>query len=236
MASDSVTIARRFNGPPDSGNGGYTCGVLARSIDGPAAVRLYAPPPLDTPLTVAVVDGHIDLRDGDTVVAQARSMETHLEVPDAPSFAEAEAAARRYCGYHDHVFPTCFVCGTERAEGDGLRIFPGPVEGRPIVASPWTPHPAFADETGNVRKEFVWAALDCPGAFAFPQPEGRAVVLGELAAHLFGPVRAGDPHIVIAWDLGQQGRKHWAGSAVFTADGECRAAAKATWIEVARPG
>lgn len=234
--SDSLTIGRRFNGPPNSGNGGYTCGVLGAMMDGPAAVRLKAPPPLDTPLDVALVDGHIDLRDGDSIVAEARPFEGRLEAPEPPPLEEAEAAAKHYRGYHDHVFPTCFVCGTERAVGDGLRIFAGPVDGRDMVAAPWTPHASLADDNGNVRKEFIWAALDCPGAFAFPQPEGRAVVLGELAVSIRGPVRAGEPHIVIAWDMGHEGRKHWAGSAVYTAKGDCRAVANATWIEVARRG
>ena len=31
--SDTVTIASRFNGPADSGNGGYSCGLLAAFIE-----------------------------------------------------------------------------------------------------------------------------------------------------------------------------------------------------------
>src|SRR3982750_648655 len=31
-----VVIDSRFNGPPDSANGGYTCGLVAAAIDGPA--------------------------------------------------------------------------------------------------------------------------------------------------------------------------------------------------------
>ncbi len=48
----TLTIAKRFHGPPASGNGGYVCGRLARFIPGPAVVRLKAPPPLERPLTV----------------------------------------------------------------------------------------------------------------------------------------------------------------------------------------
>ena len=71
--SDTVTIASRFNGPADSGNGGYSCGLLAAFIDGPARVRLHAPPPLDTPLAVVRhADGRVDMRDGDTVVVEER--------------------------------------------------------------------------------------------------------------------------------------------------------------------
>jgi hypothetical protein len=44
--SNAVTIERRFRGPSESGQGGYSCGLLARAIDAPAAeVTLRAPPP-----------------------------------------------------------------------------------------------------------------------------------------------------------------------------------------------
>ena len=46
--SDSVTIPARFNGPLDSGNGGYSAGALAALLDGAAEVSLRRPVPLDT--------------------------------------------------------------------------------------------------------------------------------------------------------------------------------------------
>jgi hypothetical protein len=53
-----IIIDKRFCGPPNSGNGGYVCGRLARHIPGAAEVTLRAPPPLDTPLdAVATNDG-----------------------------------------------------------------------------------------------------------------------------------------------------------------------------------
>ena len=51
----TMTIARRFRGPPNSGNGGYVCGMLARHIPGAAEVALRAPPPLGTELSVVEV-------------------------------------------------------------------------------------------------------------------------------------------------------------------------------------
>ena len=42
----TLTIPRRFRGPPNSGNGGYVCGMLVRQIAGAAEVTLRAPPPL----------------------------------------------------------------------------------------------------------------------------------------------------------------------------------------------
>jgi hypothetical protein len=48
----SLVIMSRFCGPPDSGNGGYVCGLIAGYLDGPAEVTLRKPPPLETPLNL----------------------------------------------------------------------------------------------------------------------------------------------------------------------------------------
>ena len=37
---DTVVIPRRFNGPPDSANGGYTAGLLGRALPGVSEVTL----------------------------------------------------------------------------------------------------------------------------------------------------------------------------------------------------
>ena len=48
MKPTQFTIDATYNGPPKSGNGGYSCGVLGQFFDGPAEVMLRVPPPLDT--------------------------------------------------------------------------------------------------------------------------------------------------------------------------------------------
>jgi hypothetical protein len=66
-----IVINRRFRGPPESGHGGYTCGLLAREIDGPAAVTLRMPRPLERQLTLERgSDDRLLLRDGDTILAR----------------------------------------------------------------------------------------------------------------------------------------------------------------------
>ena len=127
--SGSLTIARRFRGPETSGNGGYTCGLIARFIAGDAEVTLRRPPPLDRPLTVTREGGRVLVHDGPDLIAEAVPSPLDLEVPAAPTPAEAEAAVPRYAGFIRHFFPGCFVCGPERAAGDGLRLFPGRVPG-----------------------------------------------------------------------------------------------------------
>src|SRR5262249_38465578 len=160
----TITIARRFCGPPDSGNGGYVCGRLASFIEGPAVVRLQVPPPLDEEMVVRPADGGGEMANGDVVIATARPPQApEPGLPTPPDFAEAEKASRGYVGFRHHPYSTCFVCGPQRAAGDGLRIFPGSHPGTKLVASPWVPDASLADEAGGVRPEFQWASLDCPG-------------------------------------------------------------------------
>ena len=42
----SITIDKRYCGPPNSGNGGYVCGLLANHIGASAEITLRVPPPL----------------------------------------------------------------------------------------------------------------------------------------------------------------------------------------------
>ncbi len=151
-----------------------------------------------------------------------------------PTFDEATAAARGYRGLHEHPYPGCFVCGPDRAHGDGLRIFPGPLAGRPGVASPWVPDRVARRGRGSLRvaPEFLWAALDCPGCFAFITPPDRAFLLGELAVERRGDVAVGERCVVMGWELGVDGRKHFVATALFGADGGCRGVGRATWFEV----
>src|SRR6185436_8973 len=152
--SQTITIPRRFCGPPESGNGGYVCGRLAAFIAGPAVVRLNVPPPLDVPMTVRPAGGGVEMVRGETVIATARPSEVAIDVPAPPSYAEAEAAARSYEGFRSHAFPTCFVCGPQRRPGDGLRTFPGRLSGARLVAAPWIPDASLAGDDGAVLAEF----------------------------------------------------------------------------------
>jgi hypothetical protein len=52
MTMATLSIDRRFCGPPGSGNGGYTAGHLAALIGDSAEVTLRRPPPLETEMRV----------------------------------------------------------------------------------------------------------------------------------------------------------------------------------------
>ena len=216
-----MIVPGRYNGPPDSANGGYACGLIAGLLSDVAEVTLRRPPPLDRELDVVREDGRIEIRDGEAVVAEAEEVTLGVDVPAPVSVEEAAVASRRYAGFVHHAYSTCFVCGPGRE--DGLRVYAGPVEGRPgLVASPWTP--------GDVRPELVWAALDCPSGWAVDDFQREGVLLGRMAAEIERLPTLGEPHVVLGWRLGEDGRKRHAGSGLFTAGGEVLARARSTWL------
>ncbi len=231
---DRLVIERRFRGPPDSGNGGYSCGLLGARMPGPAEVTLRLPPPLDRVLIVEErPDGGLAATNDGTLVMEAVPIELDASIPVTVSLAEAEDAATRFEGFLNHAFPSCFVCGPEREEGDGLRIFAGELDAG-AAAAPWAPHPNLADSSGIVRPEFVWAALDCPTGWATfsAAPDAGLMLLGRLAAQILRPVEVGNTYVAAAWPTGRDGRKHYATGAILSADGDPCAVSRATWIEL----
>ena len=230
----TLAVAKRFCGPPNSANGGYFSGLVASLSPQTLTVRLMKPPPLDTGLEVEdLPDGGLAVRHGDVLIAQARTAQLDLDPPVPPSYLEALDASLHYAGFTEHPYPTCFVCGTQRSRGDGMRVFAGPVAGRDIVAAPWVPDASLDRGDGKVRPEFMWAAMDCPGCFA-ANKSGRGLwLLGEFTAHVDRCVHIDEPCRVIGWHISSKGRKHEAGTALFDEDGELCGRAKAVWIEPA---
>ena len=215
-----MRIAARFNGPPVSANGGVTAGRLAAYVGAAAVeVTLRRPPPLDVDLRVDASGGGARLLDGDVLVAEAVPSTVDVE-PGAPVSVDA-AAATVFPGRDAHPYPTCYVCGTERP--DGLAVHPGPLgDGR--VASTWTPQ---SDDP-----VLVWAALDCPGGWA-TDLSGRLLVLGRIAVQRHGDVQPGEPHVVVGWTTGGEGRKVHTATALHAADGTLLARSRSTWIALA---
>lgn len=189
-------------------------------------MTLRSPPPLGRALSVERDGGRVRIRDGETLVAEGGPADVEVQLPAAVSVGAARAASARYPGFRAHAYATCFVCGPDR--NDGLGIYPGPVDGRDVVAAAWAP------ERGPVRDEIVWAALDCPSGWAIDTFGREGVLLGRLAARILERPRGGEPHVVLGWPLGAGGRKRLAGSALLRADGEPLAVARSTWI-VPRP-
>ena len=98
----------------------------------------------------------------------------------------------------------------------------------------WTPDAAFADASGLIRTEVVWAALDCPGFFAWVVKEGRhGALLGTMTGEVIRRPKAGEPTVVMAWPIVREGRKETAGVALVSADGELMARAHQVWVTMA---
>ncbi len=228
----TLLVARRFCGPSASSNGGYFAGLVAGLASHTLAVRLLRPPPLETELLVSrLPEGRIEVKSGTDLVGEAEPAPLELEVPPAPIYLDAVDASRHYSGFVAHRFPTCFVCGPQRARGDGLRIFAGPLSQAGRVAAPWVPDASLDRGDGKVRPEFMSAALDCPGYFSLCSDD-RMMLLGQLTSHIDRLVHVGTACTVVGWKIGGgSGRKHEAGTAIFDGDGELCARARAIWVE-----
>ncbi len=253
-----VLVPARFCGPPSSGNGGWSAGAIAvraaeacpieHSLPAPAVtVSLQAPPPLDVPLSVTTTDdgGVVATYDGRPVLSARCSHDAVTDVePVRPD--EAAAAMASFAGLTSHPFPTCFSCGTGRAQDDGLRIFPGRVgdatdvpgeEPRPRVAATWTPDPGLAGDDhlpdGHPRASIpvTWAALDCVGGWAGDLEE-RLMVLARMTARLDSLPVIGEEHVVVGMGRGRDGRKAWTSSTLYDADGRVVGSAEHLWIAV----
>jgi hypothetical protein len=216
-----IVLQRRYRGPLTSANGGYTCGRLAAYVEADEVeVTLRLPPPLDRPLAIEHEDERVLLLDGDALVAEARPAPVEVDPPAPVATADAEAARERHVRDWSPDFGECYVCGLRE---DGLEIRVGPVAGRePLHAAP-----VALREAGP---EFAWAAVDCPGAYAVGAAGRGEIVLGRMTARIDRVPDVGEECVATAWPLGEDGRKLYAGTALFTPAGELLALARQTWI------
>ncbi len=228
----SLQIDKRFNGPPNSGNGGYTAGLIASKLNFNPEITLRVPPPLEQKMQLNIKADSAVLMHRDTLVAEAKVTDFQLTIPPAISFAEAVEAIRKPKTNDGVLFPTCFVCGSARKRGDGLAIYPSDI-GPQKVATPWMPYEDLGDALGNVKTEFIWSALDCPGAWAI-QDSAQFYLLGRMAAKEIRPIKVNTSYIIMGWVVSTEGRKTWTGTAIYEKDGTVCAFAKSTWISIKR--
>ena len=155
-ASMAIVIASRFRGPETSGNGGYTCGVIAQELGGDEVeVTLRLPPPLDEALRLddegRVWDDHALIAEVRRV--RGRALRRRIRLRGATRSPPSCRISTRRSRTASSAAPRA-----QRATGCGSS--PGRSRGRtssrrrgPCATTPSAP-------------EFVWAALDCPGAYA----------------------------------------------------------------------
>lgn len=228
-----VTISTQFNGPDRSGNGGYVAGLIAQELDASGATtsKLRIPPPLDTPLTWETDDEETRLLTaGGAVVGEATPGTFVREPPACPTPEQAAAGLAAYPGFHHHPFDRCFTCGTQRDEGDGLRVFTGPYADD-LVAAPWTPHVAFAGDDGAIGTPVMWAAMDCPGGWAADFTR-HSMVLGLMTAEVNRRPATGEPCLAVGRMSEHSGRKFFTDTALYTVEGELLGHAEQVWVSI----
>ncbi|HWJ09201.1 MAG TPA: hypothetical protein VNS46_07475 [Nocardioides sp.] len=222
----TLLVPHRFNGPPRSGNGGWVAGALAARLPGQAmgravTVTLRQPPPLGTPMPLtATADGATLSHDGRLVAEAAYAEQAPTPVAPVPVREAADAEAS-YAGQRSHPFPSCFVCGPARRVGDGLRIFPGPVDGG--VAAAWTPY--------ETTVPITWAALDCSGGWA-SDLEGRPAVLGRITVEVRHLPRTSERYVVVGEERRIEGRKTFTAATLYGPGDDVVATAEHTWIAI----
>lgn len=231
----NLDIPVRFNGPPDSANGGVTAGMLARRFkaEESVTVTLRLPPPLGVPIRVEHDQHRLRALTGLDLVADATVLDSsaahELRPVEPVGYAEAVEAATRYDGLHEHPFPTCFVCGTERPHHDGLELWAGAIDPAAPrrVATPFVPRA----DVGLEGRVLVWAALDCPGGWSIGLV-GRRAVLGRMTARVEATPLPGERCVVVAecdrWD----GRKAFSRSSLYGESGRLLGTASQIWIEL----
>ena len=236
MPIRAIRIPSKICGPPDSANGGYICGLMAAALGGDAEITLRKPVPLNTEMRIEPRNGPpgIVLMHGDDLIAEGNAADWPVYQVPRISFQMAARASLGSPAFHNHPFPTCFVCGPERDVQDGLRIFPGSIHlsGSDYFAAPWIPHDRLGNTNGILNEEFIWAALDCPTGFAGGFPTVGTLVTGRLGAKIVDEVRIGEKCILLSWAQGVEGRKHHAACVLIGSDGNVKAQSHGTWIRL----
>ena len=85
--------------------------------------------------------------------------------------------------------------------------------------------------THDVSPAVIWAAIDCSGAYAVGGPGRGEVVLGRMTAEIRRLPEEGERCVVVAWPLGEDGRKLYAGTALLGADEKPLAVARQIIID-----
>lgn len=215
-APSRIRVAARFAGPPGAANGGYIAGLLAGR--GPARVTIRRPVPVETDLDF---EGATLLDSTGATLAEVGPLDG-VDVGEVPrvSFEAARAAGADSPLAAAHPYPHCFGCGPDHPTG--LHCLPGPVADD-VWAVAWKPEAA--------APELVWSALDCTSCGPVVELDGDPpFVLGRIDAEIRGEVVPGQRHTVVAWRLGEDGRRRHAASALRAEDGTVVAAARATWF------
>ncbi|MDX5393073.1 MAG: hypothetical protein LPJ86_04535, partial [Caulobacteraceae bacterium] len=84
---------------------------------------------------------------------------------------------------------------------------------------------------GTMPDEITWAALDCSGSMAWwIKTDSPVGLLGTMVGEVIERPRAGETYVVVAWTRENEGRKFFAGVALYDAAGKVMAQSGQIWI------
>lgn len=233
MIGEPIRVGRWFQGPADSGQGGWTAQRFAQHVPGPITIAIRAPIPLDTDLRVIGGDGQWELIDEYGV--------TYLiGEPWEPVFADTEpvpisVARRTREGFGDYVpehpVPHCFSCGVQH---DSMNVHAAPL-GDDRVATDWTVPGWAVRPDGAVDAGALWAALDCCTAWWVGYSRRpRVAFTVQYAVEEIVPLQPSTTYSLVGWagdhDPEWQGRKRHGASAAFDGAGRCVARSVSLWV------
>ncbi|TGJ98365.1 hypothetical protein EHQ53_01165 [Leptospira langatensis] len=242
MKVDNMILSRRFCGPPKTGNGGFTAGILVEAVGTNAAeIRLLNPTPVETSILMESEKGERGTLydDSKKALATLRSIENEdfpeYALPVIPDLEDAKKISAFYPGFTTHPFPTCFVCGPKREVHDGMRIFVGPAPEQigfeNLMLGHWLPDNTVSSHDGFVRDAAIWGALDCPGGFAAVLGEPQLIVLSKIRGKILERPKIEENYTVASWRLQKMSRAFKVMTAIFQSDSKRLVAiAEALWL------
>ena len=235
-SEQTINIKSWFQGPTDSGQGGWTAHRFVRAISEPVTVAVKRPIPLEVDLTITAAEHGWHLiypREPDQPFMVATMWTPDYAKTDPVSLADAADARTRFPLHDDHPVPVCFSCG---ANADSMQVHSGPLpDGR--WATDWTVPEWAVDADGNVDEGALWAAIDCAQGWYVGNAGGRRhAVTVQLAVEVITPIEAQTSYSLVTWNGTYpetwDGRKRGAGGAVFASDGTCVARSSSFWIAI----
>lgn len=242
MKIDNMILSRRFCGPPKTGNGGFTAGILVETVGTNAAeIRLLNPTPVETAITIESENGQQGAiyNDSKKVLATLKSIASEdfpeYKLPVVPDLGDVIKISAFYPGFTTHPFPTCFVCGPKREVNDGMRIFVGPAPEQigfeNLMAGYWLPDRTVGSQDDFVRDAAIWGALDCPGGFSAVLDEPHLIVLSKIRGKIIERPKIGEDYTVMSWRLHKLTRAFKVMTAIFKSDSKkLFAISEALWL------
>lgn len=246
--SAPIRIGGRFQGPPGSGQGGWTAqrfvSALGEQTDAELTVAIRAAIPLETDLSIVAVGTDDEpcwtlVAPDDTVVMVASPWSPRFADTEPVSIGEAAAARRRFGSLvDDHPVPSCFSCGPSPGSM-GVHAAPLTVGDRrdDRFATDWTVPDWAVDRDGTVDPGVLWAAIDCCVAWWVGwSRHPRTALTVQYAVDELRPLRPGATYALVGWsgdhDPEWDGRKRHGASAAFDSDGRCVARSVSFWVSI----